>query len=488
MKAKVPARAAPGRHVYDVIVVGSQLGGALAAAVLAKRGLAVLLVPHHATAWPYLHQGFLLPHAPFLMPPPKVVELFEELVAEVGLSQAIHRALAQPALQLLEPDTWFELKERAKERATELKRALGADATSFEAAWEQAVAQAEVSEPFFRARLEFPPEGPLARWRLNRALPRFSGLETGSPLPPGSLLRSLLSLAAPVAQPGPLTEARALGRLLAGPSTFPGGREALWQLFADRAQELGTDVVSQDEVVEELHLGGTSSAHVRLKGLPTPYRAPVVVAAMDVESLIPLLPEGRHAAFRKAAAQLPVTRRLFTVNLVVPESGLPRGLGELALVRGTPNLVLQVSPARGAGVAASGGEARVLTVAMEVPGSPRLGDEATTKQLLETLWPALEAIMPFTRSRALLTSVPALHAPAVADGREDPAPMFQVPTGSWFGLSGLPVQAPARHLLLASRQVFPGLGLEGEALAVLRVVQRLERALPRGASLKASRA
>ena len=40
----LPSTTAPSRHVYDVIVLGSQLGGALAAALLAKGGYSVLVV------------------------------------------------------------------------------------------------------------------------------------------------------------------------------------------------------------------------------------------------------------------------------------------------------------------------------------------------------------------------------------------------------------------------------------------------------------
>ena len=50
---------APARHVYDVLVIGAELGGALAAALLAKRGLRVLWAEHAQLASGYEHDGFL---------------------------------------------------------------------------------------------------------------------------------------------------------------------------------------------------------------------------------------------------------------------------------------------------------------------------------------------------------------------------------------------------------------------------------------------
>ena len=51
---------APTRHVYDVAVIGSHLGGAITAALLQRRGLHVLYVEHDGTGQGYTHDGWLL--------------------------------------------------------------------------------------------------------------------------------------------------------------------------------------------------------------------------------------------------------------------------------------------------------------------------------------------------------------------------------------------------------------------------------------------
>ena len=59
---------APARHVYDVLVIGAELGGALAAALLAKRGLRVLWAEHAQLAPGYEHDGFLFATPPYVVP------------------------------------------------------------------------------------------------------------------------------------------------------------------------------------------------------------------------------------------------------------------------------------------------------------------------------------------------------------------------------------------------------------------------------------
>ena len=92
MQRLVRKGTAPSRHVYDVIVVGGQLGGILSTALFARRGLQVLHVPHDGLREPYVHGDAKLPHAPFLMPPIKSVPAFDEVLQELGLATTIARA------------------------------------------------------------------------------------------------------------------------------------------------------------------------------------------------------------------------------------------------------------------------------------------------------------------------------------------------------------------------------------------------------------
>ncbi|MGV3625429.1 MAG: desaturase [Archangium sp.] len=478
MSPPVRRGTAPGRHVYDVIVIGGQVSGIIATALLAKRGLQVLHVPHDGLNEPYAHGDTKVPLAPFLIPPVKGIPAFDEALSELGVSAVISRALQTTPLQLLEQERWFELSHDEKRRGPELARALGDDAEAFDELTRKAQSSADASDAFFQSKPDLPPDGLIARWKFKRHLARFAGLETDTPLPVDQLLGKLRAFIG--AADVPLARARTLGRTLAGPMLFPGGREGLWSQLADRARELGADVLPSDEPVERLVLEG-SGAGVRLSRHDAVYRGAFVIAAMDLDVLTRLVPDKQQKASAKVLPQLTADKALFTLHLSVPERALPRGLGALALVA-APELdggaaLLQVLPGANA-------ESRVLAMGAIAPVGLRAGGEPAGRALAAQLHAAIARVMPFTKSHATTETTPWLDAPRVVAGVGEPAPLFQLPESSWLGVSGHATQSPWKRVLLASRQVLPGLGFEGEVLAAQRAARVVETALRKNDPLK----
>lgn len=488
---------APGRHVYDVIVVGGQLGGILCTALLARRGLQVLHVPHDGLSEPYVHGDTKLPYAPFFLPPIKAVPAFDEVLQEVGLSTTVGRAMHLVPLQLLEQDRWFELSHDEKRRGPELARVFGAEAEAFDELMRKAQAAGDASDSFFKSQPDFPPEGFFARWKFKRQLARFPGLELDTPLPSDALVRKLSTFIAPVEHAGTLSRARTLGRALAGPAVVQGGREGLWQLIADRARELGADVLATDEAVERLVLEGSTTG-VRLAKNDTIYRAGFVVAATDLDVLTRLVPEKQRKASAKLLPTVAAQRALLTVNLVVPERAIPRGLGVLALVDAPAleggALMLQVSAAAqtdqrsgpGGGGAAERRETdhRVMTISVPAPLGLRAGGEPAIRALIVQVHAALARVMPFTRTHVTLESTPWIDAAHIVAGRAEVAPLFQLPPDAWLGAAGLTTSSPWKRVVMAGRQVLPGLGFEGEVLAAQRAVKMVETSLKKNDPLK----
>ncbi len=470
----------PSRHVYDAIVVGGQLTGALTTALLARHGLQVLHVPHDGLAAHYSHRDQRFSHAPFLLPPLKSVPAFEAVLAELGLGPTVHRALVNPDLQLLRPGNWFELKRDEKARATELKRALRTGAEGFELELQQAFAATSANDAFFQSKPDFPPEGFFGRWRFERHLARFSGLHVKSPLPAGSMLRALLPFVAPVEPVAALSDARVFSRLCGGVSLYPDGREGLQGVLMERARELGADVLSGEEAIESFVFEGSTVAGLRLRRHDTVYRAPFVVGATDLEVLVGLVPEGKQGAAKKALSQVTASKAVFTVHAVVPEQALPRGLGRLAIAQpeGAAAMLLEVRPATGDAAL------RVLSISTVAPRS-LLGQEPAIREFISSLWRELEFLLPFTRPLVRFESTPWLDAEHALLHRAEPGPIFSVPSDSVLGVTGHTTASPWRHLLLANRQIYPGLGLEGEVLAASRAVERIAHALKKHDPLKA---
>src|SRR6266849_5285016 len=171
--------AGPSRRVYDVIVVGGQLGGAMAAALLAKRGYRVMLVEHDGMGYGYEHGNFLLPYAPFVAPQLRAMPQVEEAFAELGLTTTIQRSLKShvPDLQLILPKARVDLPHDETKRLAELQRVFGNRGEQLHAELKNAAAQHEQSDPFFKERPELPPNGVLEAWALKKQIRKYPGLE-----------------------------------------------------------------------------------------------------------------------------------------------------------------------------------------------------------------------------------------------------------------------------------------------------------------------
>lgn len=464
MTALVRKGTAPGRHVYDVIVIGGQLAGILTTALLAKRGLQVLHVPHDGLSAPYAHKGVKLPHAPFILPPIKAVPALDEVLHELGLSALVSRATQLVPLQLLEDERWYELSHDEKRRGPELARVFGSAAEEFDELLRKAQMAADASDSFFQHKPDFPPEGLVNQWKFKRQLKHFPGLELASPLPNDALVRKLMPFLTSLETPARLSVTRALGRALHGPAVYPGGREGLWQAVAERARELGADVLASDEAIERLVME-SATIGIRLQKSDVVYRGAFLVAAVDLQVLTQLIPE---KARQKAPHLEAASTALFTVNWVVSERALPRGLGVLALLD-APSvhggaLLIQVSPTEQT-------EQRTVSISLPVPTKIRTAGEPAIRELMKHIESSLTRVMPHTRQHVVLESTPWLDAPHMLG---EPAPLFKLGETAWLNVAGLNTSSPWKRMVFANQQVLPGLGLEGEVLAAHRAVKMLE--------------
>ncbi|ATB37802.1 desaturase [Cystobacter fuscus] len=496
----LPSATAPSRHVYDVIVLGSQLGGALAAVLLARRGYSVLLVEHDGTGPGYEHDGFLLPYAPFITPALKTMPAVEEAFAELSLTPQLQRGQQPhvPELQLVLPRHRVDLHADPARRSAEFLREFGTEGERILADLAATIRQHEPSDAFFKEGPPLPPDGMLESWNLKKRLRQHGGLEAeprlGGTDEPSRLLRGLLPFTVHMDQPGsPLARTRPLSQALQTPWRYPGGRDGLRQLLFDRFTELGGDLLSPDNtdtyVAEELHFDGNRFSALKLLRSDTLYRASCLVSATDAGALRRLMTgRKKHRALSEQLDQSTVKSFLFSVNWVVPEVALPRGMGELLLMDTQQegelgSLLVQLLPARDH----QGKEnpaLRVVCAGGFVPASIRDLGEGYLQNLALRIDAHLDALMPFTKDKRLLRSAPYLDASAVRGSRLMPHPHYVFDSEAVLGITGLKQQTPSKNLLLAGREVLPGLGLEGEFLAGIRATRLVQEMLKKKPVLK----
>lgn len=479
----------PGRHSYDVAIVGGQLAGAIAAALLARRGMKVLYVEHDGTGKGYTHEGWLLPYAPCVFPAFKAVTALEETLAELGLNTEAHRTARapSPALQLLFEGARVDLTPDPARRARELLRALGELGPPLDAAVKGTIEVAPAQEAFFKADPALPPQGMWQKWQTDRLAGKHPALAAEAPLGkegPGALLRSLGRFLQWSDAAEGLAGTRPLSLALAGTNVWPHGREGLRDFFLDRLASLGGDVLAHDaaSVVESIAFEGSAAVGIKLLKRDTLYRADCVVGATDGAALRRLLPDKKKNRALSDALEAPVVRRLlFAQNLVLPERALPRGLGELALLETTDAelspLLLQVSPARKAGAEKPEADVRVLCAAAFVEANTRELGEEHMRGVAGRIRAALDRLMPFSLERALVSSSPYLDSGGVRGSRLLPHPLLSFEDAPFLNVAGLPAQLPGKGFYLANREVLPGLGLEGEVLAARRVAKLIQETL-----------
>lgn len=488
----------PSRHIYDVIVLGGQLGGPLAAAVLQKRGYRVLLVEHDGLGHGYDHGGYTLPYAPFVAPALKSMPVIEEVLHELGLNTTVHRALKphQPELQLIFARHRLDLHGDPAKRRAELVREFGDAGAKTNEELARFATQHEQTDGFIKDVQDLPPTGMLGGWSARRQIAKHPEIEAPSTLVSGSepaqLLRRMLPFVTWLdAAEGPLAQTRPLSQVLHAPNRYPGGREGLREVLVKRLEDLGGHVLSRETgdafVVEQLLFEGDKVSGVQVLQSANEYRASAVVAATDAGALRRIIADKkRHRALAEMLDLVTTKRFLFTVNWVVPNDAIPRGMGELLLVDTGDDLetiLVQLHGARKT-TGEEDSNVRVVCAGAFIPASTRDLGEPKLEAVKKQVEAHLEALMPFVRQSLVASSAPYLDAGGVRGSRLLPHPLLDVDAERYAGISGLSPKTPVKNLFVASREVLPGLGLEGELLAGVRAARMVHELLNKSKPIK----
>ncbi|MFP2899603.1 desaturase [Corallococcus sp. 4LFB] len=398
------------------------------------------------------------------------------------------------------PRNRVDLLGDAARRRAELTREFGEAGEGIQGALTGSAAQHEATDAFFKQGPQLPPDGFFDGWKLKGQIKEHPALEAAPRLageePALALVRGLLPFLVHLEKPSaPLARTRALSQVLTAPSTYPGGMDALRDVLTRRLTELGGDVLGRDNpagfIVEELAFDGSKFSGVKLVRSDTLYRASCLVTATDSGALRRLVTDKKHhRGLLEHLDQSNIKSLLFSVNWVVPEAALPRGMGELVLVDTQDAelgpLLVQQHPARTS--AGTGGKdvegVRVVCAGAFVPATARDEGEEHLKVLAARIDEHLDRLMPFTKQHRALRSVPYLDAGGVRGSRLMPHPLYSFETEAFLGVTGLKQRTPSKNVILAGREVLPGLGLEGELLAGMRAARLVQDMLKKKDPLK----
>jgi phytoene dehydrogenase-like protein len=469
----------PTNH-YDLIVLGDEFSGLVAATLCARRGLRVLYAPGARAVTSYQIGPYRLPIEPL-----PLAGLgggaTRRVLDELHFQHLLKRKLfhPQPPFQLIGPDVRMAIDiddaVLAREGERELRQA-GVLLT----AGERAGQVAGLLEPIFALDIAVPPTGFWERREMGRIGGRL--LDLADEWQEGldrDIDRALLSLPAVFATNtdprdlSPVACARAFAEWRQGLAHLPGGWDALRAIFLDKfASHNGEIRVAE---VESFATSWSKVTGVRLAG-GEELGAGHVIAAMPVADMAPLADRKMRKRLAEAEEGVPVGAYRYTLNLVLDEMGVPEGLGSNALMLADPSAPLHGDNALAVFVDQPDAEARV---AMTVQAICLAQDSGSLDDALASLRVGvrerLEAVMPFYSEHVRLVHSPHESAPPEAAGGASepvelahvvaPRPLWRLPRQPLLGVAGLSYQIGMKQFVVASSQILPGLGLEGELAA-----------------------
>jgi hypothetical protein len=463
---------------YDVIVIGDDLPGLVAATLCARRGMRVLIVHTRKRGATYQLGPYTLPSQalPFVgFGTPAVSRVIDEL----HFDHALKRKLLQhsPSYQLVCPDARLDIGADDERVEMELARELGTTDDAMELL-RGAVGISAYVDSVLSQDNTFPPSGFWGRREVGRSeagadADARAWFERATQSP---LLRAFVEAPAvagarqtPLAL-GPIAHARALVQWRQGAPRLAGDLATLQELFLDKLANHSGEVRQARIAALTFSWGRVSG--VRLEN-DEELGADHVIAAMPAHELARLAGTKQPKRLTQCVDKTSLGGYRYTLNLVIGEAGVPAGMAPTVLVVDDPEAPLIGDNAIAIYRGEPDDEARVVLTIHATCPLPSGDDEGalagTLADLRVRVRERIEDVMPFVGDHILLAHSPNEDVPA--EGVEGalelaeviaPPPMWTSTLESHMGLSAVPYDVGIKRLTVASSQVLPGLGLEGD--------------------------
>jgi len=472
---------------YDVVVLGTGLEALLAAALLGREGLRVLVLGQDASDC-YSIDGVDIDTYPLPLlgsRSPIVEQTLEALALRQDLRQRIGERLRP--FQLVLPDHRIDVYPDEGRWESEIAREMphiGLQAADISRTLADVDAELDV---LVGRDLAWPPETFLERQRfsLASAAQRYdrkgSGWTSWNQLAYGHPLRGGFEGVLPYVsgllpgQHSDATRARLYAQLLRGITSVPGGvswfRDALFQ----RVRSWGGDVREKDRATAIQSRG--SRGHVVVLGRgDEEIGCSRIVHGTAVSELAQLIDSrAPMAALFERVGEPRARAYKCSVHVLVERAGVPEALEPTALVCPDPRHPERAFLIRNEPVDGN----RHLLSTTTLVDEHRV--DSTSSQLhfvREEAMEVVRSIVPFVDEHTVW--IDSSHdglAPESVRGESDPnvdgprsrgpstmRPLFEYPTRRALGVCALPTRTPVQGVFLCNDQVCPGLGFEGAFL------------------------
>ncbi len=478
-------------NFYDVIVCGSELAGLVSAALLARRGLRVLLLGHDTDRPSFDAGGMALSRAPALLPALESQPI-ARVLTELNSVQVIRRRapIISPGYQVVLPRRRFDLLAERELARRELTREFPAEIDAIEAAIDRLVATSGLLDAPLGSELTLPPDGFWERRevaRLESLLPP-PGTDLLSPLPAGHPMRA--ALAAPGAMStalapgdvGTVGEARAFDQARRGLHRFEGGYAGLCALLLERLETFSGERREKVVPVEVVMKRGRA-AGIRVRPRDETIGCQHLIWAGPAPAMLAICPEKPARKGRDGGDGLRVAGYRYAVSLLVTPDAIPEGMGSRVFLIADPArpmlednaiaVTVGLPAPRDPGRVPVWAECLLPAPAVDAgPGYLRTMRARVRKQLAR--------VLPFLNQHLIVLGSPFDGLPPEIPGSAKapvavpPIPMPPVYAAERprpLDLGGLPHAPGIKNLWHVGRENLPGLSLEGELVSAWSVAR-----------------
>jgi hypothetical protein len=471
------------RH-FEVVVIGNDLSGLVAGALLAKSGRRVLLLDPAPVRSTYKYQDLTFFRHIRLFSGWDASPAQKRALFDLNLISDVSRRMIplEPSFQVVLPTHRLDIARDDKSLSRELEREFPGTGLVASDVLQRLEEVNDRLDKLLDGRLMLPPE----RWRERRAVSKilaenpvpdeaelFDGAPTNHPLRRFAEMPLRFLSRLDGAAGNPLTVARAARQIGKGLFDLPGGLDELKEMLAGVVRHFHGEAREEGIAQVTLRWRRITSFHLASGEV---VGCDQVIGAEPAERLFGRLP---HRALRRRFAQcmeaLRPTHRIYVANLAVHPDGIPEGMGPIGFAVRNPeapligeNLLLWLLHGQSAA-------RRGVTVACVIPESDAR-DQAALRGMRRLVLEAVECAMPFLPRHLESFDVPWQDGEAQGEGVrpvDEMDEIFAWDGESPLGVAALPHRTPVKNLVLASRENLPALGLEGEFLAGISAARLL---------------
>jgi phytoene dehydrogenase-like protein len=443
---------------YDVIVIGTNIGGLIAAGLMAGKGFRVLVTGENLFQNSDQNQLFTFapsPDSPFI----------SSLLSELKLKQVIkrHLSLNIPSYQVVLPKHRIDVSPEPESLAQEFDREFFKQREEIRLFYKDLKLYMNKIDKIFQKNHLFHLESPFKRWKLQARLSKlilreeregpdiFRSIPKEHPFKTFVLAQVILSTYKNAHLLTNFEIVRLHGAWLQGTFSIKNQLLGLKRLLMDKITNQGGDIKPEYQV-QSILMKQTRAQGIKIKGIKDGIGCEFIISSIDLRSLSKIIPSQHYnSKFINTLQGIYPTHYLFIFPLLVKSKVIPEGMAREVFFVSDLKKKLEEENLLRIIVTHKDKDLSLITVGCL---SRIFNKRSYYFDLRKRAIFQLEGLIPFLREHIK---------------EEEPLFIFQPIYGgrfnSWFGFSVGSSKIGYKNIFLAGREVFAGLGFEGEFLS-----------------------